>query len=168
MAQLIWKNDHTLEDYAMELARLSNGSGKILGKAVYAMADIVANAIRENIDEMDSSPDIEGIKAWKEGRKANLTSSEKKALQDGFGISTMQRTDGYYNVKLGFDGYDSVKTDSYPKGRPIVMIARSLESGSSVREKHPFIRPAVNSSKKAALEACQRIIEEEMKNQMGG
>ena len=80
----------------------------------------------------------------------------------------MQRTDGYYNVKLGFDGYDNVKTDSYPHGRPIMMIARSLESGSSVREKHPFIRPAINSSKKAALEACQRIIDEEMKNQMGG
>lgn len=165
MAKLVW--DKALTEYAQQLGQLAEDK-RLFGKAVYAMADIVADNVRANIDALHAEPDMEVIRAWKEGRKANLTVSEKKALQDGFGISAMQKTDGYYNVKLGFDGYDKVRTRKHPNGRPIAMIARAVESGSSVREKAPFIRPAVNKSKKQAIEACQNVIDEEMKQRMDG
>ena len=46
------------------------------------------------------------------------------------------------------------------------MIARSVESGSSVRDKHPFVRPAVNAAKAEALKACEKVIDEETKKIM--
>lgn len=163
MAKIQWTK--ALEDYAIQINRLSLRSPNICSKAVYEMANIVANEIKEQLNSLPAEPDPEGLKAWKEGRKAKLTVGEKKALIDGFGISPMQRDDGFYNVKVGFDGYDNVETQSYPNGRPIVMIARAVESGSSVREKTPFVRPAVNRARKNAIDACDRIINEEMKKQ---
>lgn len=167
MAKLTWKNDKTLEAYAKELGALAKNQA-LFGKAIYAMADIVADAVRENIDGLRAVPDEVGLKRWKAGKKKILLESEKKGLQDGFGISTMQKTDGYYNVKLGFDGYDSLKTDKYPNGHPVVMIARSLDSGTSFMEKQPFVRNAVNRSKKPAIKKCGEIVDEEIKKQMDG
>lgn len=163
MAKIQWTK--ALEDYAIQINRLSLRSPNICSKAVYEMANIVADEIKEQIKSLPAEPDTEGLKAWKEGRKAGLTIGEKKALIDGFGISPMRTEDGYLNVKAGFDGYDDVKTQRYPNGRPIVMIARAVESGSSVREKTPFVRPAVNRARKKAIDACDRIINEEMKKQ---
>lgn len=163
MAKIQWTK--ALEDYAIQINRLSDQSPGICAKAVYEMGRIVADEIKEQIKSLPAEPDTEGLKAWKEGRKAKLTVSEKKALIDGFGISPMRTEDGYLNVKAGFDGYDDVKTQRYPNGRPIVMIARAVESGSSVREKTPFVRPAVNRARKKAIDACDRIINEEMKKQ---
>lgn len=48
------------------------------------------------------------------------------------------------------------------------MIARSVESGSSVVEKHPFVDPAVRSAKKAAIEAMAAALDEAVRKQMEG
>ena len=76
----------------------------------------------------------------------------------------MQNDSGYRHVKIGFDGYNDVKTRKYPKGQPNAMIARVTESGSSYREKTPFIRTAVQSSEKAAVEAAKEKIDNGIKN----
>lgn len=167
MATFTWKNNKDLEAFAKELGYLAKNQA-LFGKAVYAMADIVADAVRENIDGLRAVPDEVGLKRWKAGKKKILLESEKKGLQEGFGISPMQRTDGYYNVKLGFDGYDSMETNEYPNGHPIVMIARSLESGTSFMEKQPFVRDAVNRSRKPAIKKCGEIVDQEIKKQMDG
>ena len=83
---------------------------------------------------------------------------------DGFGVSPLQDDSGYRNVKLGFDGYNSVKTKKYPQGQPNALIARVTESGSSYREKTPFIRPAVNAARKPAEKAGQAKIDEKIKS----
>ena len=93
---------------------------------------------------------------------SRLSDKEKQGLLDGFGVSPMQDDGGYINVKLGFDGYNGVKTKKYPKGQPNALIARVTESGSSYREKTPFIRPAVNASKKQAEQAGQMKIDEKI------
>lgn len=94
---------------------------------------------------------------------SRLSEEQKKGLLDGFGVSRMQDDSGYKNVKLGFDGYNSVKTKKYPNGQPNVLIARVTESGSSYQQKTPFVRPAVNASRKEALEkgreAVDRVLE---------
>ena len=87
---------------------------------------------------------------------------EKKGLQKGFGITKMLEEDGYYHVKLGFDGYNDIKTKKYPKGQPNVLIARAIESGSSIRDKRPFVRPATNKSRKSAEKRAQTIIDDEI------
>lgn len=154
---------HGLDEYAAYLQSIGKNSKDIIGAGVYAMADIVANAVRKNIESLPAKPDIEGIEAYRQGRKAQLTISEKNGLEKGFGISPMQEENGYLNVKLGFDGYNSVKTKKYPKGQPNVLIARSVESGSSVRKKTPFIRPAITQTQNEALKKGQEAIEKKLK-----
>lgn len=152
-----------LQEYMEYLAKVKKNTPEIIGKIVYNMAEIVADEIRTNIDALPAVPDQEGLKAYKKKAKAPITVSEKKGLQEGFGITPMEQGDDfYYHVKLGFDGYNDLKTQKYPKGQPNVMIARSIESGSSVRDKHPFIRPAVNRARKKALEKAKEIIDEEI------
>ena len=74
----------------------------------------------------------------------------------------MENDKGYWNVKLGFDGYNKVKTKTYPNGQPNAMIARATESGSSVREKTPFVRTAVSATQKQAVEIAKRVVDEEI------
>lgn len=151
-----------LDEYLQNLQRVEKNTPEIVGKVVYGMADIVADAVREEINALPAEPDVEALKSWSKDTRAPLTVKEKKGLQKGFGITKMLEEDGYYHVKLGFDGYNDIKTKKYPKGQPNVMIARAIESGSSIRDKHPFIRPATNKSRKSAEKRAQTIIDEEI------
>lgn len=64
-------------------------------------------------------------------------------LRDSAKLYNFKNDNGYVHTGVYFDGYDR-------KGVPNPIKARVLESGSSTRPKHPFIRPAVNRVKKAA------------------
>lgn len=133
----------------------------IAEKAVCAGAAIVADAVRANIDALPAVKDEWSVIAYNNHWSAPLTETAKKGLQDGFGISPMGSEDGMLNVKLGFDGYNGMKTKKYPKGQPNVLLARSIESGSSIAKKRPFVAPAVRKTKKAAEETMAKIIDEE-------
>lgn len=163
MAKLAFKG---LDEWAMKLSVVVSDTEAICGAAIYDMADIVADSIRKNLEALEAVPDTEALEASRKGAAHSLTVSEKKGLENSLGISPMQCDDGYYNVKVGFDGYNEIKTKLYPKGQPNVMIARATESGSSVREKTPFIAPALKASKKAAIEAGRKRIDEELEKRM--
>lgn len=151
-----------LEEYAAYLQRIGANTPEIIGKGVYSMADVVADKVRSNIEALPTVSEAEAFAAYKEKRKAGLTSAQKKGLEKGFGISPMQNDNGYWNVKLGFDGYNKVKTRTYPNGQPNAMIARATESGSSVREKNPFVRTAVAATQKPAVEICKQVVDKEI------
>lgn len=80
---------------------------------------------------------------------------QKIGLEHGLGIAPLQNDNGFHNVKIGFDGYNLVKTKSHPNGQPNVMIARAVESGTSFSEKIPFVR---NTLKKARNQAKKKMI----------
>lgn len=150
-----------VEEYAMKLHKLGSGSQEIAGKAIYAAADIVANQIKSNIEALPTVLEADNVKAYRKGEKSGISKRQKDGLKESFGIASMKLdNNGFYNVKLGFDGYNNVKTRKYPKGQPNQMIARTIESGATYMDKHPFIRPAVNATRKKALEEMQRIIDE--------
>lgn len=152
-----------MQEYMERLQKIGKNTPEIIGKVVYGMADIVADEVRNNIDALPAKTDKEGLKAYRSKSPAPITVSEKKGLQEGFGIAPMQNDNGFWHVKLGFSGYNEVKTKKYSKGQPNVLIARSIESGSSVRNKYPFVRPAVNKAKKKAESKGQTIVDEEIK-----
>lgn len=164
MAKMIYKKE--LEDFASRIATVGEATAKICGKTVYEMAKIVADKVRENIDGMHYISDAEGIRRYLNDEKTELTYSEKKGLQESFGVSQMQNDNGYLNVKLGFDGYNSVKTQTYPDGQPNVMIARAIESGSPYRDKNPFVRRAVNAAKSECMKKANEVFNEEVQKIM--
>ena len=156
-----------IEEYALKLSKLGKNTEAVAGKAVYAAAGIVADAIKENISALPEVAEVENLKAYRKGGKSGITKRQKKGLMSSFGISKMQKDKGVYNVKLGFDGYNEIKTRKYPTGQPNQLIARVIENGSTHMDKHPFIRPALNQSRKAAKEAMQKVIDEETAKLMG-
>lgn len=155
-----------LDEYAIKLSRLGANQEEIAGKAIYAAADIVANQIKSNINALPTVTEADNVKAYRSKSTSGISKRQKAGLLESFGIARMRQDDGVYNVKAGFDGYNSVKTRKYKQGQPNQMIARVIESGTSYMDKHPFIRPAVNATKAAALEAMQKVIDEETRKIM--
>lgn len=156
-----------MEEYALKLSKFGAEIDHIAGKSIYGAADLVANEIKMRINSLDAQHDRYNMVAFKRGEKNKLTIAQKKGLIESFGIARMDRdSKGFYNVKLGFDGYNGVRTKKYKKGQPNQLIARSLENGSSYMDPFPFVRPAVNATRKAAREKMQQVIDEETKKIM--
>ena len=125
------------EEYAIKLSQLESANQReIAGRAIHDAADIVADEVRGRLQSVIKGPST-------------------GALAASLGIAKMQETADGYNVKIGFSGYDS-------KGVPNLLKARVMESGSSKQKKRPFMRPAVNATKKAAVEKMGEVIDEEI------
>lgn len=153
-----------IDNYIKQLNKLQQATKDgVVGKTVYAGAEVVANSVRSAIQALPAgSGHVSGNELVD-----TVTLPQKAGLLDGFGISPMDDEDGFMNVKLGFDGYNSTRTEKYPRGQPNVLIARSVNSGTTFRKKTKFVDKAVNSAKKAAEAAmdaaCSREIEKIMK-----
>ena len=156
-----WIVGKGLDNYIAYLQSLKLATDEIIGKAVYEMAKVVADNVKANMLALPAVSNEANIATYKKGY-SRLSEPEKEGLIEGFGISPMRNDQGYVNVKLGFDGYNSVKTKKYPNGHPNALIARVTESGSPYREKTGFIRKAVNASKKNAEDAGRITIEKEI------
>lgn len=117
------------ESYEKALRELGADAEKICKAAVYDGAAIVADAIRASYYSQPHPYSEHGNEIIK-----SMT------------LSKIRNDDGYVNTKVGFVGYDS-------EGTATAIIARTLESGNSHQKKKPFIRPAVNRSKEAAIRA---------------
>lgn len=151
-----------LDNYIAYLQKINLASEEMIGEAVYDMAKIVADKVRANIEALPAVSNAANIATYKQG-VSRLSEPEKQGLLEGFGVSAMQNDDGYMNVKLGFDGYNSVKTKKYPNGQPNALIARVTNSGSSYRQKTRFVDKAVSATRKQAEEAGQAKIDEKIK-----
>lgn len=129
-----------IDKYLAQLQQLGQRSRGICKMAVYDGAAIVADQVRENLERV-LSPDATG------------------QLEASMGISKMRDDNGYINVVIGFDGYDD-------KGVANQLKANVLESGSSKQQKRPFMRPAVNTSRKRAEAAMAETLDREIKKLM--
>lgn len=153
-----------VDNYIKRLNKLQQSAKDgVVGKTVYAGAEVVADSVRRAIQDL---PVGDG-RARDGGLVDTVTLPQKTGLLDGFGISRMKDDNGFINVKLGFDGYNATRTKKYPRGQPNVLIARSVNSGTTFRKKTKFVDKAVNSARKSAETAmdaaCSREIEKIMK-----
>lgn len=146
-----------LDKYVAQLERLGKKTDTVISEAVYEMAKVVADEVKANLIALPSVPDTEGLKAFasKPQQKIPITKAQKWGLVHSFGIASLRNEGGFIHVKIGFDRYNEVKTKTFPKGQPNALIARSIESGSSTREKTPFLRPALAAARKQAIEAAR-------------
>ncbi len=154
-----------LRDYELLLSKLESGSEEIAGRAVYEGAAVVADEVRSAIQGL---PEITGYGTAENPLPGGVTKRQKNGLLKGFGISKLKNDNGYINVKLGFDGYNGTPTPTWSYGPPNVMVAYGTESGTTWKRKHPFIRPAVNRSKKAAEAKMAEVLDEEITKIMDG
>ena len=146
-----------LDKYVAQLERLGKKTDTVISEAVYEMAKVVADEVKANLIALPSVPDTEGLKAFasEPQQKIPITKAQKWGLVHSFGIASLRNEGGFIHVKIGFDGYNEVQTKTFPNGQPNALIARSIESGSSTREKTPFLRPALAAARKQAIEAAR-------------
>ena len=160
MAKLTFRG---LEEYELRISRLGKETERIAGEAIYEGAGIVADAVKANIQAL---PVVTGYGTSEHPLPGGVTAVQKAGLIEGFGISTMQNEGGYFNVKLGFDGYNRTKTKKYPQGQPNQLVARGVESGTSWKQAHPFVKSAVSKSRKQAEKAMADKLDEEIEKIM--
>lgn len=157
MAKITFKG---LEEYTAKLNRLDALSrDKVIGAAVYEGAAIIADAVKQ---ELMAIPTDSGHRRGKGTAKAGPSQEEKQAIIQGMGIAPLQNDGGFENVKIGFDGYDDRPTIKYPRGHPIPMLARAVQSGTSWMKPNPFVKTAVRRVRKAAEAAMEHRVNEEI------
>lgn len=156
-----------LAEYTKQLAALGANVDGMVKAAVYEGADEVADAVREAVKALPEVKTSEAVANWRQQVPVDgITKAQKDGLLDGLYLSKMAvETDSIY-TQLGFDGYNRVKTKTYPKGQANSMIARAVESGSSARRKTPFVRPAVNRVKERAIQRMAEKLDQTIKNLM--
>lgn len=153
MASITFKG---IDAYVSQLKTLQNKSDEVIGRAVYDGAAVVADAIRK---EIDAIPIVQNQRGTPEHPIDGVTRTQKRGLQDGFGISPVQNDRGFINVRLGFAGYNKTKTKKYPKGQPNALIARAVNSGTSFRKKRRFVDKAVTASRAKAENAMGKSLD---------
>lgn len=161
MAKIEFKG---IDEYAKVLATLGNESEEIVKSAVYKGAAIVADEIKSGINSIPIQEGNNGLPpvGTPENKLYGISRKQKGDLMDSFGLAPMENDGDYIQTKAGVDGYGSIPTKKYPGGVPNVMLMRSIESGTSFRDKHPVFRQATNRARKRAEEAMKNEIDNQM------
>lgn len=153
--------------FTEHLEALAGQTDEIAKKGLYEGARIVADRIKVNLEALP----VEQSRWLKDGDKYDgLTATEKSGLLSCFGVTSMKKSSaGTIHLHVGFGGYiNGHPSKKYPYGLPAPVIARSIESGSSVRNKRPFMRPAIAATKETAKAKMADTIENEIKKVTGG
>lgn len=137
-------------DVALMFGKLASAGTPIAKMTVYDGARVMADEIRREIGALPVSED----KRLSRGEKyAVITARDKKDLAAHLGITKITRSTSGVRAVIGFAGYGSKPTRKYKKGLPMALLARSLQKGTSVREKSPFIDRAISKAGEKAQSA---------------
>lgn len=151
-----------IDNYIAQLEKLYGDTEKIAGKAVYDGAGVVMKYVLQGIDSIA----VDNRYGTEENPCSGPSSYEKEGLYRSVGIAKARYDGTFYNVKIGFDGYDEIKTKTWPNGRPHSMIARSIQSGTSWMQKQPFMRKAEQAARGPCELAMAEAVEKEIQKIM--
>lgn len=140
-----------IDEFVSQLEKIYGKSEEIEGKAIYDGAAVVMRYVIMGIDSIVTDNRF----GTQENPCNGPSSYEKEGLYRSVGIAKARHDGTFFNVKIGFDGYDDIQTKKWPNGRPHSMIARSIESGTSYMKKQPFMRKA----EQAARAPCERAMQ---------
>ena len=147
-----------IEKLEQALGALAGQSGKAAKRVLYDGAKVLHQAIQDateklTLDEYPFTPGKDPLRV--------ISRKDREDLAQCVGFSPiLNEEDGTYSVSVSFDGYITRTEPKFPKGVPAAMIARSIESGSSVRAKKPFVRPAVRKVTDAVNQAMQETFDQ--------
>lgn len=150
-------------DYLLRLEHLSEAAKTdLLGNVVYDGAKVVADTVKAEIRGLP----VDNRRGTQSDPSNGPSQYQKKGLEDSFGIAPIRNDNGFVNVKLGFDGYNGLKTKRWPSGQPNQMIARSVERGTSWMKANPFMKRALRKARKQAQEAMASRLQSEIQKIM--
>ena len=155
-----------LDEFVSMLNTLGEAGKKITSKALFEGAAVAAAAVVEAVNGLPTEPDRG---APRPGHPYQvITPGDQAALAAAVGISKFNREGDSVDCAVGFSGYGGHTEPDYPGGVPMPMIARAIESGSSVRAKNPFFRKAISGCKGAVLAKMTETAEKTINDIVGG
>lgn len=147
------------DELAEMLDNLAENTNAVAHQILYAGAGVVADAVTAATNTLPTEEPHATARANNARQYNVITDAERDELAKHVYIGRHKRDSEDISTMVTFTGYMTRKEKKFPQGVPAALIARSIESGSSVRRKHPFVRRAVNAVKdqvQAAMEAAAR------------
>lgn len=149
-----------LDEYVAKIEKLGYYAAEYVGKAIYEGAEVVADNTKKALENLpvDNRTNVE--------YRTSINEKQKRGLIESFGIASARYDGNFFNVKTGFDGYNGIITKRWPQGQPNVVIARSLESGTSFMPKNPVVSRATRESKDACIKAMEKSLKKSIEELM--
>ena len=153
-----------LDGYEELLKKLDANVNDFIKAGVYEGAKVIADEVRRELNAVpeDEKWGTENYKLY------GLKKEQIEGLINGFGISKMEEERGFLNVLIGYQGYNTLKSERWPKGQPNAMIARVLESGTSFSQKIPIMKRTIAKIKEKSVEAAKVVIDKKIDAIKGG
>lgn len=156
------------DELIRKLVKLSNETDEIFRRALYEGAKDVADGVKASMNNIPVDNRTHGTE---EEPLNGLTARQKADCIAALGIAGFNGED-IIDTHIGFDGYtvnaNGGYSKKYPKGIPIPMLMRSLESGTSFRAKHPVVRQGINKAKGQAISSMEKELNEQINEKFGG
>lgn len=137
-----------LDQLGRMLAQLGDKAQEIASGALYEGAGITANAMSAGIQSIQTEP----FKYATDGKMRLASPQEKAALERKIGIAKFRKNGSEVNTIIGISrasGYTQIAG----KKKAVLVIARSINSGTSFMRRQPVIRKAKTQSQGPAKEA---------------
>lgn len=147
-----------IDKYIAQLEKIYEDTDEIIGAAIYQGAGVVMRSVVSAIEGITTDNRF----GTPENKVIGPNEYQKEGLRRSVGIAKMRKDGSFWNVKIGFDGYNGLHTKTWPSGQPNAMVARSVESGTSWMQKQPFMRKAVNTSKVKCEQAMAKEIDKQL------
>lgn len=134
-----------VDNLVRQLEELADKSEEMCKRAIYEGGDVVGDEMKRLIKGI---PTVEDFKQGSSERQiVGGTKDQIDGLIESMGLAPIQYYGHGLNTKIGFDGYNDVKTKKYPNGQPNMMIARSINAGTSFRRAYPFVERCGRNAK---------------------
>lgn len=151
------------------LDKVGAKADKLAAAALFEGAKVTADMLREAIDGLPTEGFHPLPGAHNNGDQFGplrvLTPDDKADLAASLGITKFEHGSDGVSTSISFaNGYSHHKSKKYPRGIPLPLIARSIESGSSARAKKPFVRPTARKAEGPAAAAMQAKLDEMTNN----
>ena len=142
------------EDFLLRLSKLGDKTDEIVESCLEAGSEVVLSRVRSNLSSVI-------------GGGTKYPSESTGELEASLGVTPVKVDNkGVHNVKIGFN--EPRRRQYAAKGKRSyytitnAMIANVIEHGKHGQPPKPFLKPARTSSRKPAIEAMKRKLEEEI------
>lgn len=133
------------------LSELGDKAQDIAAKALYKGAGVMADAYTRGTENIIAEPFHYLARPDLAGTKRYASPEEKNALRGKSGISAFRKDTDSVDTLVGFGG-NAGYTEVAGKKKAVVLIARSINSGTSFMHRQPTYRKAVSENSGKARE----------------
>ena len=158
-----------LEDLQRGLLLIADNAEEICKRAIFDGAKEAADTLKATTGALRTVPDVVAINNWRKGEQGYLSVKQKAGLLAGLGIARMKTEGKEINTKVGFSGYNAVKTKRWPNGQPNIMIAAVCNHGNSnTMVRQPFIDAAAEMAGGDIADAMRETLAAELNKRLEG